>query len=61
MVTGRFTAVPFGGTTTVVSLTETDSTMGGGEKLVLPPHPPPLPIKTRTSPAATTSILDRRK
>jgi hypothetical protein len=39
IVTGMFTAVPFGGTTTVVSLTETDRTMGGGEKLVFPPHP----------------------
>jgi hypothetical protein len=34
-----FTAVSFGGTTTVVSFTETDRTMGGGEKLVFPPHP----------------------
>jgi hypothetical protein len=34
-----FTAVPSGGTTTVVSLTETERLIGGGEKLVPPPHP----------------------
>ena len=33
MVTGTFTGIPFGGTTMVVLLTETERLIGGGEKV----------------------------
>src|SRR5229473_235402 len=56
MVTGTFTAVPFGGTTTVVLFTETDRTMGGGAKLVFPPHP--VSVRMNTVEASRTSVMD---
>ena len=37
MVTGTFTGIPFGGTTMVVLLTETERLIGGGEKAALLP------------------------
>jgi hypothetical protein len=54
MTTGIFTGVPFGATTTVVSLTETERLIGGGEKLVLPPQP----TKTRIRPVAPMPMLE---
>jgi hypothetical protein len=56
IVTGTFTAVSFGGTTTVVSLTETDRTMGGGEKLVFPPHP--FAARMNIVEASRRSVMD---
>jgi hypothetical protein len=56
IVTGTFTAVPFGGTTTVVSLTETDRTTGGGEKLVFPPQP--VTAGMNTVEASRTRVMD---
>ena len=41
---------------TVVSLTETDKTMGGGEKLVFPPHP--VTARVNTVEANRTSVMD---
>src|ERR1700733_810459 len=56
MVTGTLTGIPFGGTTMVVLLTETDRLIGGGEKAAMPP---PQPIKARKSPEQATPILER--
>ena len=38
MVTGTFTGIPFGDTTMVVLLTETERLIGGGEKAALLPQ-----------------------
>lgn len=55
MVTGTFTGIPFGGTTMVVLLTETERLIGGGEKAA----PLPQPIKAKTIPEQATLILER--
>ena len=56
IVTATFTAVPFGGTTTVVLLTETERLIGGGVKA-----PPPQPVTARTNVAEAKPILERRR
>ena len=55
MITETLTGIPFGGTMMVVSLTETERLIGGGEKAARLPQP----IKARTTPEQATPILER--
>jgi len=54
MTTGTYTGIPSGGTTMVVLLSETERSIGGGEKAA----PLPQPIKASANPAEATPILE---